>query len=91
VLFLFKKDGQQLNSYTNNLLILLKHENGFQHFHIASKKIKKPTVIRQVLLGVLYFYILCFILVVIIILKAPEFIELEDGTLVPVEKEPVKS
>ena len=35
------------------------------------------------LFGLLYFFILCFILLMILVFKAPEYIENEDGSMYP--------
>lgn len=36
------------------------------------------------LFGLFYFFILCFIFLIIMVIKAPEYIENEDGTMYPV-------
>lgn len=36
------------------------------------------------LFGLFYFFILCFVSLIIIVIKAPEYIENEDGTMCPV-------
>lgn len=40
------------------------------------------------LLGILYFLIICFSILSILVFYAPEYIEKEDGTLVPWNAEP---
>ena len=42
------------------------------------------------LFGLFYFFILCFILLMILVFKAPEYIENEDGSMYPaVNKKPI--
>ncbi len=36
------------------------------------------------LFGIFYFFILCFVLLMILVFKAPEYIENEDGSMYPV-------
>lgn len=40
-------------------------------------------MIRYLLLGILYIFICCFVVLMILVYKAPEYIETEDGTLIP--------
>ncbi len=35
------------------------------------------------LFGMFYFFILCFVLLLILVVKAPTYVEKEDGTLFP--------
>jgi len=42
------------------------------------------------LFGLIYFFILCFILLMILVFKAPEYIENEDGSMYPaINKKPI--
>ena len=44
------------------------------------------------LFGLFYFFILCFVILMILVFKAPEYIENEDGSMYPVmqKKQPAK-
>lgn len=38
---------------------------------------------KLLLLGILYFFIFCFVILLVMVYKAPEYIETENGTLIP--------
>ncbi len=41
-------------------------------------------LINLFLFGLFYFFILCFVLLMILVFRAPEYIENEDGSMYPV-------
>lgn len=43
-------------------------------------------LINLFLFGLFYFFILCFVFLMILVLRAPEYIENEDGSMYPVVK-----
>lgn len=44
-------------------------------------------VLKIVLFGLLYFFLFCFGILLILIYKAPEYVEMPDGSMMPKPKE----